>query len=158
MDKLTTELSNLVIFIISFLILYLPCVVGTLCGIRFNQLNEQRLSKTRKKYDVSKTIRTALVSSIVPTLIMMVAEYMFPGAANMSYIIKYALVVLFGFIGADKITTYMMDISNTIKVLKAIQEGAPALASLADVLAAAANNTNTKEENNEKPDDKDDKK
>lgn len=149
MDKIWSELNNLCMFAISFLFLYVPCVIGTFCGLRFNQLKTPKTSiKSKKKTTIRTVIASALVSSIIPTLIILIGEHLFPGAANMSYVVKYALVILLGFIGSDKITTYMMDIVNTLKVMKAIQGGVPGLSDLANDLAKD-NTTSEETENND---------
>jgi hypothetical protein len=136
MDKLLIDVNNLIVFVIDFLLIYLPCMIGALFGRRFNQLKEKKLTKStnKKKYTIRHTIGMALTSSIVPALIILIAEYLMPGDREMSYTFKYGLAMLLGFVGADRITEYLMNLSNLLKVMKAISDGAPGLSKISDMI------------------------
>ena len=99
-----------------------------------NIINIKCIKKNNKskKPSIMSVLSFALSSSIVPSLIILLAEYLLPETTKTHYIIKYGIAMLFGFIGSDRITEYLMNMSNLFKVLKAISEGMTGLSKLSD--------------------------
>lgn len=147
MENLLLELNNLLIFLISFGIIYAVCVVGSLCGMRFNQLKQLKNSKTKKKFNLRRTIAMALASSVVPSLAILVAEFIFPNISKY-YIVKYAVALSLGFIGTEKLTDYMSNLPLILKIIGAVSksnEGAAKLAKIFEELEKAEAENNEKE-------------
>lgn len=131
MDPIKNDAYNLIDFLFKFSLVYAPCVIGAICGIYFKSQYLKKNNKS-KKPSIMSVIGFALSSSIVPALIILLAEYLLPETTKSHYVIKYGIAMLFGFIGSDRITEYLMNMSNLFKVLKAISEGMTGLSKLSD--------------------------
>jgi hypothetical protein len=104
----------------------------------------QKNDRSKKKHTLFGMISFSLSSSIVPSLIILLAEYLLPESTKTNHIIKYGIAMLFGFIGSDRITEYLMNMTNLFKVLKAISEGMNGLSKLSEEAEAVNNTTDNK--------------
>lgn len=137
MNNLLTDINNLLIFIIEFLVIYLPCMVGALLGRRFNQLkgrNTLKNTSSKKKNTIRYAIAISLTSSIIPALVILISDFLLPDDRKMSYMFKYGLAMMLGFVGADKITECLMNLSNLLRVMRAISNGAQGLSQISEIV------------------------
>ncbi len=140
MSLILSELSKLGLFLFEFSAVYIPCVLGTICGMHFTRTHTK--GKTKKKPKLSQAFAKALSSSILPALIVLLCEVLLPDAtkSNINFIFKYGIAMLLGFIGADKVTEYLSNLSNTFKIMKAISEGKSGLLKLSEEMCNDDNN------------------
>ena len=131
MELILEELTNLGIFLFEFVLVYIPCFIGTICGIHFNQMKNQK-GKTRRKSKFLQNFTLALSSSILPALVVLICELLIPESANIDFIFKYGISMLLGFIGSDKVTIYLSNLTNVFKIMKAVSEGKTGVIKLSD--------------------------
>lgn len=133
MEPIRNDAYNLLDFLLKFALVYIPCVIGAICGVYFkHHYLPNKSNKNKKQITIIGTINFSLSSSIVPSIIILLAEYLLPDTTPTNHIIKYGISMLFGFIGSDRITEYLMNMSNLFKVLKAISEGMNGLSKLSE--------------------------
>ena len=144
MNPISADLYKLVDFLFKFALVYIPCIIGAICGIYFKSMYMQKNDRSKKKHTLFGMISFSLSSSIVPSLIILLAEYLLPESTKTNHIIKYGIAMLFGFIGSDRITEYLMNMTNLFKVLKAISEGMNGLSKLSEEAEAVNNTTDNK--------------
>ena len=125
MEKLFGDMTNLLSFLASFMLIYTPCLIGSLCGMRFNQLKEEKdkNSKSKKKGSIRRTIAMALSSSILPSLVILISEFLLPSVASMHYIMKYGIAMLLGFMGTEKLTVFLANIPTILRIMSAVSKG-----------------------------------
>lgn len=138
MESVVKELTNLLFFTLEFLSLFVPCTIGTLLGVYFSRTikkadaEQKHLKLSRqKKPSLGRDIIFAMSSSIVPTLIILMALHVFPALQNIHFVLKYASPILIGFIGSEKVTRFFMNTSNVFKVIKALLGGKAGIIELA---------------------------
>ena len=146
MEVILTELSKLAIFGIKFILVYVPCFIGSIAGIHYNKVSSENANKTRKKTTAKRMITLAFSSSILPTLIVLTAEILWPEDMQVDDIFKYIIAMVLGFIGADKITEYLKNVHTLLKTLKAISGGIDGLAKLSEEIESEESNSSSEEE------------
>ena len=132
MNTLSTDMYNLLDFLCRFILVYIPCVIGAVCGIYFKSEYLPKKDRARKKKSILHALGFSFSSSIVPALIILISEYLLPDKTTVNHILKYGISMLFGFIGSDRITEYLMNIANLFKVFKAVSEGINGLSKLSE--------------------------
>lgn len=130
LKPISNDIYNLLDFLFKFALVYIPCVMGAICGIYFKTEYLHKNDRSKKRRNVIADFGLSLSSSIVPSLVILIAEYLLPEHTQTNHILKYGIAMLFGFIGSDRITEYLMNITNLFKVLKAISEGMSGLSKL----------------------------
>ena len=130
MDVIFAELMALAIFGAKFIMLYVPCFIGSISGIYFNKVT--KANKTKKKTTTKQLLALAFSSSILPTLLIIIAEYIWPENMELNEAIKYAIVMVLGFVGADKVTEFLKSFHNLMRTLKAISGGMSGLIELSN--------------------------
>ena len=145
MNTICTDLYNLVDFLFKFALVYIPCVIGAVCGIYFKSEILPKKDKAKKQKGLLKVIGFSFSSSIVPSLIILISEYLLPDRMTSNHILKYGIAMLFGFIGSERITEYLMNMANLFKVLKALSEGMNGLSKLSEETESMTNVDNTQQ-------------
>lgn len=145
MNTICTDIYNLVDFLFKFALVYIPCVLGAVCGIYFKSEILPKKDKTKKQKGLLKVIGFSFSSSIVPSLIILISEYLLPDRMTSNHILKYGIAMLFGFIGSERITEYLMNMANLFKVLKALSEGMNGLSKLSEETESIIDGNNTQQ-------------
>lgn len=137
MDNLLSDVNNLALFLIEFLLIYIPCALGSILGKSFRSLktkNAIKYTPSKKKKILKHNIGVALTSATVPSLVILLTDYFLPNEKQLDYVTKYSIAMLLGFSGADKVTAYLMNLTNLVKIMQAISKGASGLSELPDIL------------------------
>jgi hypothetical protein len=151
MDNLISDVNNLALFLIEFLLIYIPCATGSVLGKLFRSLkhkNALKRSPSKKKKLLKHNIGVALTSATAPSLVILLTDYFLPNGKQLDFITKYSIAMLLGFSGADKVTAYLMNLTNLVTIMQAISKGASGLSELPDMLKIPDDEEDDDEEDN----------